>query len=142
MVVVLWFGNFRDRGSWEPMLWQDNDGTTVSRKKKGGRIGLRGVRGTRTPKKTLDNLVKALGETGKAHKTFLQVALCSRTSRPSQSQHPPRKSPMPPKQTVDRDRSCCLDPGLGKTARDALGNSPLLNDQRLALTEEIENLTS
>ena len=33
VVMVLYFGNFRDRGSWEPMPWQDNDGTTVSRKK-------------------------------------------------------------------------------------------------------------
>ena len=131
------YGNYRYRGSWDPVLWYgDGDGwTVVSRKSKGkGKSGVWSEaewtewnvkrESNAIPKKTLDNFVKALGESGKAHKSFLDV-LVEDGMTESRSKSAPAKKisyAAKAKQMSETERTAQVQ-ALEK-ARDVLGDGP------------------
>ena len=130
----------------------DGDGwTVVSRKSKGkGKWGVWSEaewtewnaerESNVNPKKTLDNLVKALGESGKSTQAFLQCACRRRNDGVEVKSAPAKKisNAAKAKQMSETERTAQVQ-ALEK-ARDVLGNGPELEGQKAFLTMEIENL--
>ena len=98
-------GDDRNQGSWEPMPWygDGNGWTVVSRKSRSKgkskvwsdaeRTDWNEKRESHTnPKKTLDTLVKSLGEPGKAHRTFLEVMLADGATQTKSKPAPAKKT--------------------------------------------------
>ena len=115
-----WYGDYRYRGTWEPMPWYGGDEgwTVVSRKSKGkGKHKVwseaewaswnakNASQSQLNPKQKLDSIVKALGDQGKTHKTFLQ--------NPSQR----RETPLLRRRKNVGGRTCLTDSSLGKGTR-------------------------
>ena len=92
------------------------------------------------PKKTLDSLVKCLGEPGKAHRTFLEVILADGANETKSKPAPVKKTSnnAKAKQMSETERTAQVQ-ALEK-ARDALGDCRELEGQKVYLTKEIENL--
>ena len=116
------------------MSWPDgNDWTTVSRKQKGGNKSKTWTDAEwsawhaehENPKQDLDNIVSLLKRTSPTSETKLGSA--KKVANAAKE-----------KQMTERDRSNQIQ-GLER-ARDAVADSPLLNDQRTTLGKEIENL--
>ena len=92
----------------------------------------------RTPRKHLDNLVKALGESWKAHWTFHNVPV---EDGATESKSAPAKrvsNAAKTKQMSGVERVAQVQ-ALEK-AGDALGDNPMLEGPKAHLTKEIENL--
>ena len=118
------------------MSWYgDGDGwTVVSRKSKGkGKSGVwseaertewNAKRESHTnPKKTLDSLVfKSLGETGKAHRTFLEVMLADGATETKSKPAPVKKTSNAAKAKQLSETDCTAQVQALEKARDALGN--------------------
>ena len=86
----------------------------------------REARVERDPKKTLDDLVKTLGESGNAHRSFLNV-LVEDGMKESKSKPAPAKKVS----NAAKWRSRC------RRRREVLGDGPELEGQRVYLTKEI-----
>ena len=117
-----WYGDYRYRGTWEPMPWYggDESWTVVSRKslgkgkhkvwskadwaswnaKSASQLQL-------NPKQKLDSIVKALGDLGKTHKTFLETRNSSQRG----------KSPTLRRRKDVGGRACLTDSSLGTSTK-------------------------
>ena len=154
-VMAPWYGDYRYRGTWEPMPWYGGDEgwTVVSRKSKGkGKHKVwseaewaswnakSASQSQLNPKQKLDSIVKALGDQGKTHKTFIETLITDGENVTQPKLEPTRRNSNAEKEKKVSEAERASRIQALEKARDALGDCPELESQKVYLNREIENL--